>query len=175
MVLTFSSYSVLSMTTVDLPLSAGSIMMESSCFSDQRAVFSALEMLLFGTFDDLIAPSISVLSWVASLVGSDLHASSVRSNYDVVCGNAVWCYCKIQTFRQNTSLILVDEGTYQLSPTWTKVISTPKPGEGAFTEWLGSFIAIINTFRSLFKASDTFDDFQVLIKMADSHRNCQHH
>ena len=30
-------------------------------------------------------------------------------------------------------------------------------------------------FRSLFKASDTFDDFQVLIKMADSHRNCQHH
>ena len=30
-------------------------------------------------------------------------------------------------------------------------------------------------FRSLFKASDTFDDFQVLIKMADSHQNCQHH
>ena len=29
--------------------------------------------------------------------------------------------------------------------------------------------------RSLFKASDTFDDFQVLIKMADSHQNCQHH
>ena len=31
-----------------------------------------------------------------------------------------------------------------------------------------------NTYRSLFKASDTFDVFQVLIKMADSHRNCQH-
>ena len=27
----------------------------------------------------------------------------------------------------------------------------------------------------LFKASDTFNVFQVLIKMADSHRNCQHH
>ena len=35
-------------------------------------------------------------------------------------------------------------------------------------------IIIINTFRSLFKASDTFNVFQVLIKMADSHRNCQH-
>ena len=34
-----------------------------------------------------------------------------------------------------------------------------------------AFIAIINTFRSLFKASDTFHVFQVLIKMADSHRN----
>ena len=48
-------------------------------------------------------------------------------------------------------------------------------GVGASTEWLCAFITIINTFRSLFKASDTFDDFQVLIKMADSHRNCQHH
>ena len=48
-------------------------------------------------------------------------------------------------------------------------------GEGASTEWLCAFIAIINTFRSLFKASGTFDDFQVLIKMADSHRNYQHH
>ena len=38
-----------------------------------------------------------------------------------------------------------------------------------------AFIAIINTFRSLFKASDTFNVFQVLIKMADSHRNCQHY
>ena len=56
-----------------------------------------------------------------------------------------------------------------------KVISTPKPGEGASTERLGAFVAIINTFRSLFKASDTFDDFQVLTKMADSHLNCQHH
>ena len=36
-------------------------------------------MLLFETFDDLIAPTISVLSWVASLVGSDLHASSVAT------------------------------------------------------------------------------------------------
>ena len=27
------------------------------------------------------------------------------------------------------------------------------------------------TFRNLFKASDTFDDFQVLMKMADSHGN----
>ena len=74
MVLTFFSYSVLSMTTVALPLSAGSIMMESSCF-----VFSPLEMLRFGTFDDLIAPTISVLSWVALLVGSDLHTSSVAT------------------------------------------------------------------------------------------------
>jgi len=71
-----------------------------------------------------------------------------------------------------------DEGAYQLSPIWTQVIFTPKPGgEGASTEWLGAFIAIISTFRcwSLFKASDTFDDFQVLTKMVDSHRNCQHH
>ena len=48
-------------------------------------------------------------------------------------------------------------------------------GEGPSTERLCAFIAIINTFRSLFKASDTFNVFQVLIKMADSHRNCQHH
>ena len=40
---------------------------------------------------------------------------------------------------------------------------------------LCAFIEIINTFRSLFKASDTLNVFQVLIKMADSHRNCQHH
>ena len=53
--------------------------MESSCFSDRGAVFSPLEMLLLGTFDDLIAPTISVLSWVASLAGSDLHASSVAT------------------------------------------------------------------------------------------------
>ena len=68
-----------------------------------------------------------------------------------------------------------DEGAYQLSPIWTQVISTPKPGEGASKESLGAFIAIINTFRSVCKASDTFDYFQVLTKMADSHRNCQHH
>ena len=68
-----------------------------------------------------------------------------------------------------------DEGAYQLSPIWTQVISTPKPGgEGASTEWLCTFIAIINTFRNLFKDSDTFNVFQVLIKLADSHRNCQH-
>ena len=66
-----------------------------------------------------------------------------------------------------------DEGAYQLSPIWTQVISTPptRGGGGASTEWLCAFIAIINTFRSLFKASDTFDDFQVLIKIADSHWN----
>ena len=79
MMLTFFSYSVLSMTTLALPLSAGSIVMESCCFSDRRAVFTALEMLLFVTYDDLIAPTISVLSWVASLVESDLHASSVAT------------------------------------------------------------------------------------------------
>ena len=54
--------------------------MESCYFSDRRAVFTSLEMLLFGTFfDDLIALTISVLSWVASLVGSDLHASTVAT------------------------------------------------------------------------------------------------
>ena len=73
-----------------------------------------------------------------------------------------------------------DEGAYQLSPIWTQVISTPQPGGGggggeASKEWLCVFIELINTFRSLFKASETFDDFQVLLKMADSHRNCQHH
>ena len=65
-----------------------------------------------------------------------------------------------------------------VSPIWTQVISTPQPGGrgGGVTpiESLCAFIAI-NTFRSLFKASDTFDDFQVLIKKADSRRNCQHH
>ena len=77
--------------------------------------------------------------------------------------------------RSNTPTMNRDEGAYQLSPIWTQVISTPKPGgEGASTEWLCAFIAIINTFRSLFKASETFNVFQVLIKMADSHRNCQH-
>ena len=41
-------------------------------------------MLLFGTFDDLIAPTISVLSWVASFVGSDLHAISVATKMSFV-------------------------------------------------------------------------------------------
>ena len=92
--LTFSLYSVLSMTTLALPLSAGSIVMESSCFSDRRTVFTALEMLLFRTFDDLIASTISVLSWVASLVGNDLHASSVATMMSFV-GSAVRRYCKV--------------------------------------------------------------------------------
>ena len=48
-------------------------------------------------------------------------------------------------------------------------------GKEASTESLWASIVIINTFRSLFKVSDTFNVFQVLIKMADSHRNCQHH
>ena len=63
-----------------------------------------------------------------------------------------------------------DEGAYPLSPIRTQVISTPKPegGGGVRLQSDCAFIAIINTFRSLFKASDTFDDFQVLIKMADS-------
>ena len=52
---------------------------------------------------------------------------------------------------------------------------SPNRGGGASTEWLCVFIAIIDTFRSLFKVSDTFDDFQVLITMADNHRNCHHH
>ena len=78
--------------------------------------------------------------------------------------------------RSNTPTMNRDEGAYQLSPIWTQVISIPKPGgEGVSTEWLCAFIVIINTFRSLLKASDTFNVFQVLIKMADSHWNCQHH
>ena len=68
-----------------------------------------------------------------------------------------------------------DEGAYQLSPSWTQVISNPKPGAGASTELLGALKSVIITFRSLFKATDTFDDLQVLTKMADSLRNCHHH
>ena len=41
-------------------------------------------MLLFGTFDDLIAPTISVLSWVAWLVGSDFHDSSIATRMSFV-------------------------------------------------------------------------------------------
>ena len=52
-----------------------------------------------------------------------------------------------------------------------KDTSAPPPqpggGGGSYTEWLCAFIAIINTFGSLFKASDTSNVFQVLIKMAD--------
>ena len=80
--------------------------------------------------------------------------------------------------RSNTPTMNRDEGAYQLSLIWTQVMPTPKPGGGgggASTEWLCAFIAIINTFRSLFKASDTINVFQVFIKMADSHRNCRHH
>ena len=37
--------------------------------------------------------------------------------------------------RSNTPIMNRDEGAYQLSPIWTQVISTPKPGgEGASTE-----------------------------------------
>ena len=81
--------------------------------------------------------------------------------------------------RMNTPTMNRHEGAYQLSPIWTQDISDLHPqtrGEGASTEWLCVFIAIIiNTFRSLLKASDTFNVFQVLIKMADSHWNYQHH
>ena len=51
--------------------------------------------------------------------------------------------------------------------------NTPNPNRG----WGGWGWRLQSDFalRSLFKASDTFDDFQVLIKMADSHQNCQHH
>ena len=73
--------------------------------------------------------------------------------------------------RSKTPTMNRDEGAYPLSPIWTQVISSPKPERGGGGVRLQSdcaFIAIINTFRSLFKASDTFDDFQVLIKMADS-------
>ena len=38
-----------------------------------------------------------------------------------------------------------------------------------------SFLCSVILVPSLFKASDTFNVFQVLIKMTDSHRNCQHH
>ena len=51
----------------------------------------------------------------------------------------------------------------------------PRTRGGGVHRVTGAFIAIINTFRSLSKACDTFDDFQVLTKMADSHQNCQHH
>ena len=33
-------------------------------------------------------------------------------------------------FRLNTPTMNRDEGAYQLSPIWTQVISTPKPGGG---------------------------------------------
>ena len=37
--------------------------------------------------------------------------------------------------RSNTPIMNRDEGACQLSPIWTQVISTPKPGgEGAFTD-----------------------------------------
>ena len=50
----------------------------------------------------------------------------------------------------------------------------PKPGGGGGGGVrLQSDCAFIAIIRSLFKASDTFHVFQVLIKMADSHRNCQ--
>ena len=72
--------------------------------------------------------------------------------------------------RSNTPIMNRDEGTYQLSLIWTQVISNPNRGVGG-----GWCLQSDFAFRSLFKASDTFDDFQVLIKMADSHQNCQHH
>ena len=49
-------------------------------------------------------------------------------------------------------------------------MDTPQSGVGGGWRLQSDF-----AFRSLFKAFDTFDDFQVLIKMADSHQNCQHH
>ena len=49
-------------------------------------------------------------------------------------------------------------------------MDTPQSGGGGGWRLQSDF-----AFRSLFKAFDTFDDFQVLIKMADSHQNCQHH
>ena len=59
-----------------------------------------------------------------------------------------------------------DEGAYQLSPIWTQVISIPKPGGRGR---LQSDFAHLSPM-----ASDTFHVFQVLIKIADSYRNCQH-
>ena len=73
--------------------------------------------------------------------------------------------------RSNTPTMNRDEGAYPLSPIWTTSDLHPQTrgvGGGERLQSDCAFIAIINTFRSLFKASDTFDDFQVLIKMADS-------
>ena len=70
--------------------------------------------------------------------------------------------------RSNTPTMNRDEGAYPLSPIWTQVTPNQRGGGGVRLQSDCAFIAIINTFRSLFKASDTFDDFQVLIKMADS-------
>ena len=68
--------------------------------------------------------------------------------------------------RSNTPTMNRDEGAYQLPPIWTQVPPTQGGGGGLQSDF---------AFRSLFKASDTFDDFQVLIKVADSHQNFQHH
>ena len=113
---------------------------------------------------DHVCQNNHIMNWEAREIGEQESNKFKRWIKESIC------------IRSNTPTMNRDEGAYQLSPIWTQVISTPKPGgEGASTEWLCAFIAIINTFRSLFKASDTFNVFQVLIKMADSHRNCQHH
>ena len=81
--------------------------------------------------------------------------------------------------RSNTPTMNRDKGAYQLSPIWTQDYSDLHPqtrgGGGGIYRVTLRIYGNINTFRSLFKASDTFNVFQVLLKMADSHRNCQHH
>ena len=70
------------------------------------------------------------------------------------------------SLRDGSRKAYTSEGAYQLSLIWTP----PNRGWGGGWRLQSDF-----AFRSLFKAFDTFDDFQVLIKMADSHQNCQHH
>ena len=70
--------------------------------------------------------------------------------------------------RSNTPNMNRDEGAYQLSPIWTQVIFIPQPGR----RWGDAYRVTLRVYRNY---RNTFDDFQVLIKMADSHRNCQHH
>ena len=87
---------------------------------------------------------------------------------------SVWCntYAFLDPLLKLLAFLL---NYFTCFPIQNMIVLTDVVCYGWFMEWLCTFIAIINTFRSLFKASDTFNVFQVLIKMADSHRNCQHH
>ena len=68
-----------------------------------------------------------------------------------------------------------DEGTYQLSPICTRVVSTPNQGGRSGLD------RVTLRFLSQLTPSEAYVGllipvtFSVLIKMAVSHRNCQHH
>ena len=115
----------------------------------------------------IVLTDVVCYGWFMVLIGrSSAGGSCEISVRDLFCFLSVFCDPGSQLSPCFTDIYL-----FAFSHMDTSDLHPQTRGDGASTEWFCAFIAIINTFRSLFKASDTFNVFQVLIKMADSHQH----